>query len=185
MGGTGNRVVTLTALAGTLNQYAGKYMVCYYGDQAGTKSKIVSNTNATPTVLTVADDQGATLAGDLIAIQTTGIVFKHIKEGSKADIGERGGVIHTPEIRGQNFLEIEKLYKVQVYETTEANLCDTINNILVGCKKLWQHETITGYTKPSSLINITMATGGNQARYYDSQNDATQDILLLVKWVIS
>ena len=70
VGGTGNREVTLTALAGTLDQYAGKYMVVYQGDQKGTSSLIVSNTAATPTVLTVSDDQNANLAADVISIQT-------------------------------------------------------------------------------------------------------------------
>lgn len=64
------KTVTLTALAGTLNQYAGKYMVVYSGDQKGTSSLIVSNTAATPTVLTVTDNQNANLAADLISIQT-------------------------------------------------------------------------------------------------------------------
>ena len=64
------KLITLTALAGTLNQYAGKYMVCYFGDQKGTSHLINSNTAATPTILTLATASAANLAADLISIQT-------------------------------------------------------------------------------------------------------------------
>lgn len=185
MAGEGNRVVTLTDVAGTLNQYAGKYMVVYSGDQAGTKSLIVSNTEADPTVLTVTDDQEATLAGDLIAIQTSGIVFMHIKEGSLTDIGDRGGLVFPPEIRGMDFISIEKIHLVKLIDTTEANLSDIINDIIVGTKKLRQSLSIDGYTKPDALINITLINSGNRAWFKADNTEATQDIIIIAKWVIS
>ena len=57
--GEGGKTILLTGLAGTLNQYAGLYMTVVAGDQVETSSLIVSNTNATPTVLTISDDQNA------------------------------------------------------------------------------------------------------------------------------
>ena len=69
--GQGGKAITLTTLAGTLNQYAGKYMVAMDGDgvaEAG--NLIVSNTAATPTILTVTNNSHAAANGDNISIQT-------------------------------------------------------------------------------------------------------------------
>lgn len=68
--GQGGKVITLTALAGTLNQYAGLYMVTQSGDGVGNSNLIVSNTAATPTILTVTDNTHAAANGDVIQIQT-------------------------------------------------------------------------------------------------------------------
>jgi len=62
--------VTLTALNGGEDGYNGKYMVVYSGDQKGTNSLIVDTSDDDPSVLTVADEQNANLAGDLISIQS-------------------------------------------------------------------------------------------------------------------
>lgn len=64
------KLIQLDNLAGTLNQYAGLYMVVRLGDQVGTAHHIASNDNATPTelVLTTACAD-INMAGDTIQIQ--------------------------------------------------------------------------------------------------------------------
>jgi len=62
--------ITLTALGGTLNQYAGMYVVGVSGDQKGVGNLIISNTAATPTVITLTDTPNANYGADVISIQT-------------------------------------------------------------------------------------------------------------------
>lgn len=64
------KIITLTALNPGLNGYAGKYMVCYSGDQKGTAHLINSNSADDPTVLTLDTASAANLAADLVQIQT-------------------------------------------------------------------------------------------------------------------
>ena len=68
--GEGGKVILLTGLAGTLNQYAGMYMITQSGAGVGDVNLIVSNTNATPTTLTVTDNTNAGADDDIIQIQT-------------------------------------------------------------------------------------------------------------------
>jgi len=67
--GEGGKVILMTALAGTLNQYAGMYMVTQSGAGVGDVNLIVSNTNATPTTLTVTDNTNAGADDDIVQIQ--------------------------------------------------------------------------------------------------------------------
>jgi len=64
--------VTLTALTATENEWAGKYLVCYSGDQEGVSSIILSNTAAEGGVVvtTLKADWNANMAADLVSIQT-------------------------------------------------------------------------------------------------------------------
>lgn len=64
------KTITLTALGGTLNQYAGMYVVGVSGDQKGVGNLIISNTAATPTVITLTDTPNANYAADIISIQS-------------------------------------------------------------------------------------------------------------------
>jgi len=68
--GQGGKTIVLTALAGTLDQYAGDYMLTQSGDGVGDVNLIVSNTAATPTTLTVTDNTNALANADVIQIQT-------------------------------------------------------------------------------------------------------------------
>lgn len=115
---------------------------------------------------------------------TTSVVFQHVKE--VANLGSRSGLIHTPEIIGTDLLNIDKMYKIQLHDTSEANLCTVLNDIIIGVKKIHQGTAIGGgYTKPASLVNFQAIRGSNQARYYDGNSEASQDILLIARWVIS
>jgi len=67
---TGTKAITLTTYGGTLNQYAGHFVAVTGGDRVGDNYTIVSNTAATPTVLTVSDTIAATLAADTVTIYT-------------------------------------------------------------------------------------------------------------------
>lgn len=67
--GQGGKTIALTALGGTLNQYAGDYMVTQSGDGVGDVNLIVSNDAATPTTLIVTDNTNAAANADVIQIQ--------------------------------------------------------------------------------------------------------------------
>jgi len=65
---TGNKEITLTTTGGTLNQYAGYLVWVYSGDNENDVYTVVSNTAATPTVLTVSEVITENLATDKIRI---------------------------------------------------------------------------------------------------------------------
>lgn len=67
---TATKAITLTTYGGTLNQYAGHFVAVTGGDNAGDNYTIVSNTAATPTVLTVSDTITDNLATDTVTIYT-------------------------------------------------------------------------------------------------------------------
>ena len=67
--GQGTTTCTLTALSGTLNQYAGLYLVIQSGNEVGDVHLIVSNTAATPTALTITPALGAAADADIAQIQ--------------------------------------------------------------------------------------------------------------------
>lgn len=64
--------VTLTTLTATENEWAGKYLVVYSGDQEGVNSLIVSNTagEGGVVVTTLKDNWNANMAADLVSIQS-------------------------------------------------------------------------------------------------------------------
>ena len=67
--GQGTTTCTLTALAGTLDQYAGLYLVIQSGNEVGDVHLITANTAATPTALTVTPALGAAADADIAQIQ--------------------------------------------------------------------------------------------------------------------
>lgn len=67
---TGTKAITLTTNSGTLNEWADYKVSVTSGDNTGDKYTIVSNTAASPTVLTVSDTITANLATDVVMIYT-------------------------------------------------------------------------------------------------------------------
>lgn len=67
---TATKAITLTTNGGTLNEWADYIVSVVGGDNTGDKYTIVSNTAATPTVLTVSDTISADLATDTVTIYT-------------------------------------------------------------------------------------------------------------------
>lgn len=65
---TGTKAITLTTNGGTLNQYAGYLVFVYSGDNENDVYTVVSNTAATPTVLTVSEVITDNLATDKIRL---------------------------------------------------------------------------------------------------------------------
>lgn len=50
----------------------------------------------------------------------------------------------------------KKRYKVQVSETSEANLTTALNNIIDGIYKFNTQQTITSYTRPTTMLHIKL-----------------------------
>ena len=67
---TGTKAITLTTNSGTLNEWADYKVSVTGGDNTGDKYTIVSNTAASPTVLTVSDTIAADLLADTVTIYT-------------------------------------------------------------------------------------------------------------------
>lgn len=70
-GAPAGNAVTMTGMAGTLNEYTGWVMVGCTGDNIGTVFPILTNTNATPTVITLSGVPAtpADLAADTVSVQ--------------------------------------------------------------------------------------------------------------------
>jgi len=80
-----------------------------------------------------------------------------------------------------SFHLISKRYKLEIEETSEANLTIALNNILEGIKKFNYRETITDYTRETSMNNLIL---WNQSSLI-SKKLGTQwkiNIDLIVQW---
>lgn len=77
-----------------------------------------------------------------------------------------------------------KRYKVQISETSEANLTTAINNIIIGIEKLNRRETITAYTRPSTLIHCKLVNS-NKAFFNATSQRWDCDIFLDFEWSTS
>lgn len=75
-------------------------------------------------------------------------------------------------------------YKVQISETSEANLTTALNNIILGIWKLNTRQTIASYTRPSSLMNIEFVN--STKAYYNAKTKRwDRDIYLDIEWSIA
>ena len=182
---TTTKAITLTAQAGTLNQYAGMKLWVESGDNTDTEYHIISNTNATPTVLTVAETIPADLATDVVGVWSGGTV-KHFSEAKK-----------MWQLRGDNKLLIfpgnlvttfeniyKKRYSIKLSQTSEIISIAGLVNILAGIIKLNKRQTITAYIKPSTLVNIRLLSS---SRSFEHPQTKRWEVVLqiLVTWSAS
>lgn len=89
------------------------------------------------------------------------------------------------ELIGSSFYSHTKRYKVQVSETSEANLTTALNNIIIGIWKLNTRQAITSYTRPTTLMNIELASGSTKAFYNAKTKRWDMDIFLDIEWSTS
>jgi hypothetical protein len=96
-------------------------------------------------------------------VHTAATVMHYPEEmGRVEDISDDSGqkiLVHPPELMGVDGGFITKRYEVEIIEPNEAGLTTALNNIQIGIDKLNRRQTITSYTKPSTLCNIMMSKG--------------------------
>lgn len=92
----------------------------------------------------------------------TAATAKHKDEtGKLALIADTQRILVFPgELIGTLDYIYQKRFKVQVSETSEANLTTALNNIINGIYKFNTRQTISGYTRPSSMIHILLREAG-------------------------
>jgi len=186
---TGTKAVTLTTNTGTLNQYANYCLFVTSGDNVGDEYTVVSNTIDTPTVLTVLETITDNLATDIVALYT-GATTKHFPEeaGILKNIADtQRMLVFPPELMGSDGEDFYwKRYKVQVSESSEANLMTALNNIIIGIKKFNKRTTITGFTYASCTTMCHMKLGRSgpvEAKAKNARWDC--DVWLDVEWSTS
>ena len=59
-------------------------------------------------------------------------------------------LVHPPELMSVDGDFYWKRYKIEIEETSEANLMAAINNIIIGIRKFNKRTTITGFTYASA-----------------------------------
>ena len=179
---TVTKAVTLTAQAGTLDQYEDMNLVVESGDNAGTEYRIVSNTNATPTVLTVLQAIPADLATDVVGVWS-GATIKHFSEKKNINyISDTNRVLVYPGTLLSTFENTyTKRYMIRCSQTTEITSTTCLTNIMAGIVKLNKRIAITAYTKPSILMNIRLVQG---SRSYENPKTKRWDtnIYIIVQW---
>ncbi len=77
-----------------------------------------------------------------------------------------------------------KRYKVRVSEESEANLMGAISDIILGLWKMNTRQTITDYTRPTTLIHAKLMHS-NRAFYHPKSKRWDVDIFLDIDWSIS
>lgn len=179
----GTKALTLTTIGGTLNQYAGYYITVLSGDNIGTDYTIVSNTNATPTVLTVAETIPADLATDVINVFN---IEKHIDtwETRRAYYNVKGAnkvLIYPGEVMTIDGLFYKKRYLVKLSAETELTYMAMFNEIVIGA--YLYNTTRTGLTSVDVMCNIHIAYVGRS--YVENNGRWNQDIWIDVEWASS
>jgi len=77
-----------------------------------------------------------------------------------------------------------KRYKVQISETSEANLMTALNNIFIGIRKFNKRTTITAYTRPSTMCHMKFAN--STKTFYNVKTKRWDiDIWLDIEWSTS
>ena len=179
------KVITLTAQAGTLNQWAGYCIWVYSGTNAGNEYHIVSNTNATPTLLTVSEAVTVDLAADVVYCYTgaTAKQFSEVKNIAQIDDLHRM-LVYPPELLGSDGDDFYwKRYKIVISETDEANMMIALNNIILGIKK-FDKRTITNYTRPTTMCHMKLV---NSNAAFEDPTSKRWDCLIYidVEWSTS
>lgn len=77
-----------------------------------------------------------------------------------------------------------KRYKIQISETSEANLMTAINNIFIGIRKFNKRTAITAYTRPATMCHIRFAN--STKAYYNAKTKRWDvDIFIDIEWSTS
>jgi len=133
----------------------------------------------------MADDSELDYIKTFLGLVHTTMTFAHFSETrditSIADT-ERG-LIYPPEIMNINNLFTIKRYSVLLSADTEANLTAAINNIAIGANKLNRRQTITSYTRETSLTHVVLING-NKA-FENNKKRWDQTISLDITWIVS
>ena len=91
-------------------------------------------------------------------------------------------LVYSGEFVSQHNTFYKKRFKVQISETSEANLTTALNNIINGTNDVNKRIPIEGYTKPSTLVYINFAAQG-QAQENPIMKIWNIDIFLDATWV--
>ena len=95
-------------------------------------------------------------------------------------------LVNPPELISSDGDFYWKRYKVQVSESSEANLSTAINNIIIGIRKFNKRTAITGFTyaSASTMCHMKMANSGpTTAKAKNARWDC--EIWLDVEWSTS
>jgi len=183
---TGTRSVVMTVEGGTLNQWAGYKLMVHSGDNAGTIYTVESNDLATPTTLVVEEAIPADLATDVVGLYyyTDGHTVKTIETTRNVNFHDdsQAILVYAGHALGSSGIILNKQYHLQYRDATEGALNSSIYALIEGMRKLNARETITGYTRNTSLVGM---------RFLNSSKDFFQpaggnwyaNIYIIVKWL--
>ena len=77
-----------------------------------------------------------------------------------------------------------KRYKVQISETSEANLTTAINNFMIGIFKFNTRQAIAAYTRPSTMLHIELRNG-SETKVNKKRARWDCEIILDIEWSTS
>ena len=97
--------------------------------------------------------------------------------------GERM-LVYPPELISVDNNHYTERYMIKLSETTEATLTAMLNDIIDNIIKLNRRETISGYTKPTTLCNIELKHS-NKAFENGITKRWDRDIYIDVEWSTS
>jgi len=101
----------------------------------------------------------------LLKVHTAATTKHYPVEASKlsgiTDATYQKMLVHPPEILSVDEDFYWKRYKVEIEESSEANLTTCINNVIIGIRKFNMRATITGFTYASAatMCHISFANG--------------------------
>ncbi len=182
---TGDKELVMTAEGGTLNQWAGYKVLVHSGTKAGDIYTVVSNTNATPTTLTVSETIVAGLASDVMGLYyyTDGHTVATIQTTRNINLiaDTKSILVYAGHVLGFDGLHLSKQYHLQYRDEDEGKLNATIYALIEGIKKLNKREAITSYTRNTSLVGIDFLLSSKD--YFEKAgNHWYANVYIIVKW---
>ena len=70
-------------------------------------------------------------------------------------------LVYAGETMGSTMITIKRRYHLQYKDASEGVLNSSFYALIVGVKKVNARETITSYTRPTTLIGMKVISGGN------------------------
>ena len=96
-------------------------------------------------------------------------------------------LVHPPELIGSDGDDFYwKRYKIEISETSEANLMTAINNIIIGIRKFNKRTAITGFTYASAPTMCHVKFARSNLIEAKNRNDSWKcDLWIDVEWSTS
>ena len=95
-------------------------------------------------------------------------------------------LVHPPEILSVDVDFYWKRYKVEIEESSEANLMTAINNIIIGIRKFNMRAAITGFTYASASTMCHMSFANGELAVAKTINSTWKCVIYLdVEWSTS